>query len=138
HAGVFVHCNSLPAVSTTIALSGVGAPGVSAELIRLRDYMEKPFQLAGVDIEGADIAWCRRKFIRYLASHYKEIVVHHARRVAGDAHTCTHRVRHFQTFIEIDATIITKVLNNGTVFSVDGIKRATGNEKDTVRVARMI
>src|SRR5258706_10468362 len=78
-ASFFVQCHSCPAISATISLAGVSAPCVSAELTWFRDYMEDPFQLAGVDIEGADITGCRWKFIRHFASHDKKIVKHYSR-----------------------------------------------------------
>src|SRR6476469_585095 len=57
-SALFVQRHSGPAISATIVLSGISAPGISAKFTRFRYNMKDPLQFPRVDIERADVACC--------------------------------------------------------------------------------
>ncbi len=74
-----VESHAGPVVGGAGSLPGIGRPGFVARFAGMGDGVEGPAQLAGADVEGADVAGGRGVGLGIAAAHDDQILVDDAR-----------------------------------------------------------
>src|SRR3984893_11785132 len=77
NAAPVIECHPGPIVRGAAGLPRILRPSVVAKFTGMRDGVERPAQLTGSNVVGANVAGRRRKSLGVAATEYHQVLVHY-------------------------------------------------------------
>ena len=127
HTSLFVQRHTGPIVGRSGILPRFLGPRIVAELARMRNGVKRPANLAGADVEGADVTGCRRQVFARHETHDQHVFVSYAG--CGRAHGDLAEIA-AQPRAQIDAPAFSEALDESAGARVDGEKEMARRYKN--------